>query len=152
MTTSDELGVSARQVMIDIFRNKDVEAVDRNFGRSFVQRDPSLPDGFAGMRSYAAEIASSPAADITIYRTLVDGDSVLLNSRYEGLKNAPGRTIAMDLFRFADGKIVEHWGGQEPEGPIATFPAIRRWTVRQRCRTAIGRKPTEPSSRPTGKS
>ena len=117
MTTSDELGVSARQVMIDIFRNKDVEAVDRNFGRSFVQRDPSLPDGFAGMRSYAAEIASSPAADITIYRTLVDGDSVLLNSRYEGLKNAPGRTIAMDLFRFADGKIVEHWGGQEPEVP-----------------------------------
>jgi predicted SnoaL-like aldol condensation-catalyzing enzyme len=105
VTTSDDLGARARQVMIDIFRNKDVEAVDRNFGRSFVQRDPSLPDGFAGMRSYAAEIASSPAADITIYRTIVDGDSVLLNSRYEGLRNAPDATIAMDLFRFADGKI-----------------------------------------------
>ena len=109
MTTSDELGASARQVMIDIFRNKDVEAVDRNFDRSFVQRDPSVPDGFAGMRSYAAEIASSPAAGITIYRTLVDGDSVLLNSRYAGLKNAPDPTIAMDLFRFVDGKIAEHW-------------------------------------------
>src|ERR1700689_5486793 len=103
--------------MIDIFRNKDVEAVDRNFGRSFVQRDPSLPDGFAGMRSYAAEIASSPAAGITIYRTLVDGDSVLLNSRYEGLKNAPGPTIAMDLFRFADANIVEPWVGRDPEVP-----------------------------------
>jgi predicted SnoaL-like aldol condensation-catalyzing enzyme len=26
-------------------------------------------------------------------------------------------TIAFDLFRFNDGKIVEHWGGQEPEAP-----------------------------------
>jgi predicted SnoaL-like aldol condensation-catalyzing enzyme len=117
VTTSDELGARARQVMIDIFRNKDVTAVDSNFDQSFLQRDPSLPDGFAGMQSYAAEIAGSPAAGITIYRTLVDGDSVLLNSRYEGLKNAPGPTIAMDLFRFDDGKIVEHWGGQEPEVP-----------------------------------
>jgi predicted SnoaL-like aldol condensation-catalyzing enzyme len=47
----------------------------------------------------------------------VDGDSVLLNSRYEGLKNAPDPAVAMDLFRFADGKIVEHWGGKEPEVP-----------------------------------
>jgi predicted SnoaL-like aldol condensation-catalyzing enzyme len=117
MTTPDTLGANARQIMIDIFRNKDVTAVDRNFGKSFIQRDPSLPDGFAGMQSYATEIASSPAADITIYRTLVDGDSVLLNSRYEGLKNAPGPMIAMDLFRFDDGKIVEHWGGQEQEVP-----------------------------------
>jgi predicted SnoaL-like aldol condensation-catalyzing enzyme len=117
VTTSDALGASARQVMIDIFRNKDVTAVDRNFGESFVQHDPNLADGTDGMRSFAAEVASSPAADITIYRTLVDGDSVLLNSRYEGLKNAPGPTIAMDLFRFDGGKIVEHWGGQEPEVP-----------------------------------
>jgi predicted SnoaL-like aldol condensation-catalyzing enzyme len=25
--------------------------------------------------------------------------------------------IAFDLFRFKDGKIVEHWGGQQPEEP-----------------------------------
>jgi predicted SnoaL-like aldol condensation-catalyzing enzyme len=69
------------------------------------------------MKAFAAEIASSPAADITIYRTLVDGDSVLLHSRYEGLKNAPGPLLAMDLFRFEDDKIAEHWGGQQPESP-----------------------------------
>ena len=115
VTTSDALGANARKVMIDIFRKKDVTAVDRNFDTSFVQHDPNLADGLAGMKSLAAEIADSPAADITIYRTLVDGDSVLINSRYEGLKNAAGPMIAMDLFRFDDGKIVEHWGGQEPE-------------------------------------
>src|SRR6266436_2530236 len=116
-TASDTLGANARQVMIDIFRKKDPAAVDRHFGESFIQHDPNLADGLAGMKSFAAEVASSPAADITIYRALVDGDFVLLHSRYEGVGRYGGPAIAFDLFRFKDGKIVEHWGGQEPEAP-----------------------------------
>jgi predicted SnoaL-like aldol condensation-catalyzing enzyme len=143
MTTSDALGANARQIMIDIFRNKDVTAVDRNFGQALIQHDPNLADGIAGMKAFAAGIASSPAADITIYRTLVDGDSVLLHSRYEGLKNASGPLLAMDLFRFVDDKIVEHWGGHNRSLQTATFPAIRKWMVRQPSRTATRRKPTE---------
>jgi predicted SnoaL-like aldol condensation-catalyzing enzyme len=116
-SASDALGANARQAMIDIFRKKDVAAVDRHFAESFIQHDPNLADGLAGMKSFAAEVASSPAADITIYRTLVDGDFVLLHSRYEGVGRYGGPAIAFDLFRFKDGKIVEHWGGQEPEAP-----------------------------------
>jgi predicted SnoaL-like aldol condensation-catalyzing enzyme len=113
----DALGANARQAMIDIFRKKDVAAVDRHFAESFIQHDPNLADGLAGMKSFAGEVASSPAADITIYRTLVDGDFVLLHSRYQGIGRYSGPQIAFDLFRFKDGKIVEHWGGQEPETP-----------------------------------
>jgi hypothetical protein len=80
-TTLDTLGANARQALIDIFREKDATAVDRYFGESFVQHDPNLADGVAGMKSFAAEAARSPAADITIYRTLVDGDFVLLHRR-----------------------------------------------------------------------
>jgi predicted SnoaL-like aldol condensation-catalyzing enzyme len=114
---SDTLGASARQAMIDVFRNKDVTAVDRYFAEPFVQHDPSLADGLAGVKAFAGEVASSPAADITIYRTLVDGDFVLLHSKYQGVARYAGSAIAFDLFRFKDGKIVEHWGGQEPEEP-----------------------------------
>ena len=116
-TASDTLRANARQAMIDIFRKKDPTVVDRYFAESFIQHDPNLADGLAGMRSFAAEVASSPAADITIYRTLVDGDFVLLHSRYEGVGRYAGPAIAFDLFRFKDGKIAEHWGGQESEGP-----------------------------------
>ncbi len=116
-SASDALGANARQAMIDIFRKKDVAAVDRHFAESFIQHDPNLADGLAGMKSFAAEIARSPAADITICRTLVDGDFVLLHSRYEGVGRYGGPAIAFDVFRFKDGKIVEHWGGQEPEAP-----------------------------------
>jgi predicted SnoaL-like aldol condensation-catalyzing enzyme len=116
VTTSDTLGANARQAMIDIFRKKDPTAVDRYFGERFKQHDPNLADGLAGMKSFAAEVASSPAADITIYRTLVDGDFVLLHSRYEGV-GRHASMIAFDLFRFDRDKIAEHWGGQEAEAP-----------------------------------
>jgi predicted SnoaL-like aldol condensation-catalyzing enzyme len=117
VTASDTLGTNARQAMIDIFRKKDATAIDRHFGESFIQHDPNLADGRAGMKSFAAEVASSPTADVTIYRTLVDGDFVLLHSKYQGVRRYGALAIAFDLFRFKDGKIVEHWGGQEPEAP-----------------------------------
>jgi predicted SnoaL-like aldol condensation-catalyzing enzyme len=117
VTTSDTLGATARQAMSDIFQKKDATAVDRYFGASFIQHDPSIADGLAGMMSFVEEAANSPTADIAIYRTLVDGDFVLLHSRYQGVARYAGPAIAFDLFRFQDGKIVEHWGGQEPEAP-----------------------------------
>jgi predicted SnoaL-like aldol condensation-catalyzing enzyme len=116
-TSQSILGANARQVLIDIFRKKDPTAVDRYFDASFVQHDPNLADGLAGMKSLAAEVANSPTADITIYRTLVDGDFVLLHSRYDGVGRYGAPVIAFDLFRFKGGKIVEHWGGHEPETP-----------------------------------
>ena len=116
-TTSDTLTANARQAMINLFRKKDPTVVDRYFAESFTQHDPNIADSLAGMKSFAAEVASSPAADITIYRTLVDGDFVLLHSRYEGVGRYAGPAIAFDLFRFKDGKIAEHWGGQESEAP-----------------------------------
>ena len=116
-TTPNTLGANAREAMIDLFRKKDPTAVDRYFADSFMQHDPTITDGLAGMKSLAAEVASSPAADITIYRALVDGDFVLLHSRYDGVERYGASAIAFDLFRFKDGKIVEHWGGQEPEAP-----------------------------------
>jgi predicted SnoaL-like aldol condensation-catalyzing enzyme len=111
------LGAIAREAMISIFDRKDASAVDRFFGDPFVQHDPNVADGLSGLRQYAAVIAASPKAKIKIYRTLEDNDLVLLHSKYEGLNGPVSSTIAFDLFRFKDGKIVEHWGGQEPEAP-----------------------------------
>ena len=111
------LDQEAHQVMLAVFQEKDPHAVDRWFGDTFVQHDPAIADGMAGMKALAREIAESPTARITIYRVLVDHDLVLVHSKYEGLRNQPTSLIAFDLFRFKSGKIVEHWGGQEPETP-----------------------------------
>jgi predicted SnoaL-like aldol condensation-catalyzing enzyme len=83
-----------------------------------VQHDPNIGDGLPGLRAFVTELANSTTTNITIYRTVVDGDIVMLHSKYEGWPGFSGPVIAFDLFRFKDGKIVEHWGGQTPEtGP-----------------------------------
>jgi predicted SnoaL-like aldol condensation-catalyzing enzyme len=117
-TGSSPLAAKAQEAMIQIFRKRDTTAVDRFFGEPFIQHDPTIGDGLSGLRAFAAEVAGSPDSDITIYRTLVDGDSVLLHSKYQGLKRRNGPLIAFDLFRFKGDKIVEHWGGQYPEAPL----------------------------------
>jgi predicted SnoaL-like aldol condensation-catalyzing enzyme len=111
------LGSRAREAMVEIFRKKDPTAVDRYFSDPFVQHDVMVADGLPGLRALAAEVAASPNVNITIYRTLEDGEFVLLHSKYEGLPNSAGPMIAFDLFRFRGGRIVEHWGGREPEAP-----------------------------------
>jgi len=110
-----DLGAIARRAVIEIFQDRDPSAVDRFFAETFVQHDPNLADGRSGLKAFAAESARSPNSNVTIYRTLVDGDIVMLHSKYEGLRGFAGPVIAFDLFRFAGGKIVEHWGGQERE-------------------------------------
>jgi predicted SnoaL-like aldol condensation-catalyzing enzyme len=149
-TTPDTLGAKARQAMIDIFRKKDATGVDRYFGESFIQHDPTLADGLAGMKSFAAEVASSPAADITIYRTLVDGDFVLLHSRYEGVGRYGTSAIAFDLFRFEHGKIVEHWGDRSRRR-LLICQVARKSTVPLRSLIMRRRRPIGPWYEHTGR-
>src|ERR1700722_19228504 len=115
--TSD-LGATARQATIAIFRDRDSTSIDRFFSGQFVQHDPNIGDGLAGLKAFVAELASSPATNVTIYRTVVDGDTVMLHSKYKGWPGFSGPVIAFDIFRFKHGKIIEHWGGQTSEtGP-----------------------------------
>src|ERR1700686_415863 len=115
---ASDLGAIARLATIEIWRNRDSTAIDRFFSEPFVQHDPNIGDGLPGLRAFVTELANSTTTNITIYRTVVDGDIVMLHSKYEGWPGFSGPVIAFDLFRFKDGKIVEHWGGQTPEtGP-----------------------------------
>src|ERR1700674_658552 len=109
------LGAKARQAVIDIFRNRDSTAIDRLFSDPFVQHDPNIADGLSGLRTFVTEVKNSGKTNVTVYRTVVDGETVMLHSKYEGWPGFSGPVIAFDLFRFKDGKIVEHWGGQTPE-------------------------------------
>jgi predicted SnoaL-like aldol condensation-catalyzing enzyme len=113
-----DLGATVRQATIAIFRDRDSTAIDRFFSEPFVQHDPNIGEGLPGLRAFATELANSPTTNVTIYRTVVDGDVVMLHSKYEGWPGFSGPVIAFDLFRFKNGKIVEHWGGQTAEaGP-----------------------------------
>src|SRR5262245_15530617 len=50
-----DLGATARQAVIEIFRNRDPTAIDRFFSEPFVQHDPNIADGLSGLKAFAAE-------------------------------------------------------------------------------------------------
>jgi hypothetical protein len=99
--------------------------------------------------SRALDVAKSSASDITIYRTLVDGDRVLLHSRYEGLKNAPGPLIAFDLSvsRIAGSSSIG--AGNNRRRRLAAFPATRKSTAPRKSMIAKRPKSAERWYRPT---
>src|ERR1700675_4206103 len=70
-SSNEELGAVAREAMIAVFDKKDPFTIDRFFAAPFVQHDPNVADGLAGLKQYAEEIAESPAPRIKIHRTLV---------------------------------------------------------------------------------
>jgi predicted SnoaL-like aldol condensation-catalyzing enzyme len=138
--TSD-LGAIAQQATIAIFRDRDSTAIDRFFSEPFVQHDPNIRDGLPGLRAFVTELANSPTTNITIYRTVVDSDIVMLHSKYEGWPGFSGPVIAFDLFRFKGGKFVEHWGGQASE----TGPNPSGHTQVDGPTTVVDRERTEPN-------
>ncbi len=80
----------------------------------YIQHNLAVADGMAGL---AALFKSLPkgATKVNTVRVLQDGDFVIAHSEYEFF----GPKIGFDVFRFEDGKIVEHWDNLQvkPESP-----------------------------------
>ena len=96
------------------FNQHDLSAVDRYVGATYIQHSSLIGDGPDALRDLIAGL--SPDIRYENVRLLADGDLVAAHGRYIGFGETP--LIAVDIFRVADGKLVEHWDGLQPEaGP-----------------------------------
>ena len=73
----------------------------------FRDHDPSRPGGRQAAIELLAGKLADPAFGIEVERVFVDGDRAVVHARvaFGGVQSQ-----RMDLFRLADGRIVEHWG------------------------------------------
>ena len=78
----------------------------------YVEHDPYVGDGVAGLRRYVERIGPEEHR-LEVIRTLEDGDYVVTQADGE----VRGDGAFFDVFRFEDGMIVEHWGFSAPSGP-----------------------------------
>lgn len=76
---------------------------------SYTQHNLGIADGLAG---FGAALAALPpgSARVNTVRVFEDGDFVFAHTDY----NFFGPKIGFDIFRFAGGKIVEHWDNLQP--------------------------------------
>ncbi|MCR4959700.1 MAG: hypothetical protein K6B13_14030, partial [Prevotella sp.] len=78
---------------------------------NYKQHNLGVEDGLDGFGRALAGLADYPeAAKVNTVRAFEDGDYVILQTEY----NFFGPKAGFDIFRFDDGKIVEHWDNLMP--------------------------------------
>ena len=83
----------------------------------YIQHNLAIKDGLAG---FGEALAALPAGSARVHtvRVLQDGDFVIAHTDY----NFFGPKIGFDIFRFENGKIVEHWDNLQ-EKPASANPS-----------------------------
>jgi len=86
--------------------NGDTNFIKKNVAEGYIQHNPSAPDGLAGLLGFVGYLKTLEAPfTVKPARVLRDKDLVLVHSEY----SMDGPKAVFDLFRVADGKLVEHW-------------------------------------------
>jgi len=73
----------------------------------YIQHNLHVEDGLPGVRKLLASLPGDTKVDVV--RTLADGDFVVIHTEYDFF----GPKVGFDIFRFENGKIVEHWDNLE---------------------------------------
>ncbi len=107
-------------MMRDVFDHHDLAALDRVMVEGYAQHNPVVPQGREGFRAYLqATFAAVPDWRFELRKSAAQGDLVWTYGAYVGTQRgswagipATGRAFSMDaadIWRVADGQVVEHW-------------------------------------------
>ena len=85
----------------------------------YIQHNLAVGDGLAGFGA-VLQLLPKGSAKVNTVRVFQDGDRVFAHTEYDFF----GPKIGFDVFRFEDGKIVEHWDNLQ-ETPARPNPSGR---------------------------
>lgn len=116
------------ELVLEMFHNVlvplDSSAVDRYISPDYIQHSQMAPPGVESLKAFLDKVrAENPHAEQHLKRAFVDGDHVILHYHVKRHPEDLGFAV-MDIFRVADGKIVEHWDVVQdvPANPVNPNP------------------------------
>ena len=114
-----------KQQVVDLVKcieTRDKKALECINPEKFIQHNLSIGDGLKGFQAYLDSLPTGSTKVRTV-RVLQDGDFVFAHSEYD----LSGPKVGFDIFRFEDGRVVEHWdnlqdaaSGPSPSGHTMT--------------------------------
>lgn len=118
--TEDQKLTAQEQQVVDLLKAIETgatEPVGVINADKYTQHNLGIADGLSG---FGAALAALPAgsAKVNTVRVFQDGDYVFAHTDY----NFFGPKIGFDIFRFENGRIVEHWDNLQ-ETPAASNPS-----------------------------
>ena len=95
-------------------QHKPAEAARKYIAPPYTQHNPTVADGLKGFNQFArAFLKKHPKLKVAIFKTLADGDIVVLHVHLKMNESDRGIAVA-EFFRLKDKKIVEHWDVMQP--------------------------------------
>ncbi|TDQ08288.1 nuclear transport factor 2 family protein [Pedobacter metabolipauper] len=108
--TNKEIVIKAMKAF---FVDRDIHAIERYWHESYVQHNPSMINGHQGLKDILQHI--EPGFKWVPGIFIESNDIVLAHSQVHGWGPVP--LIVVDIFRFENGKISEHWDVVQEEVP-----------------------------------
>lgn len=83
------------------------EAFERHVAEEYIQHNPAAGNGREDAIALIERLSAAPGFNPAVKRMVAEGDLVAVHMHVQ-FESQPGLAV-MDMFRLADGKIVEHW-------------------------------------------
>jgi predicted SnoaL-like aldol condensation-catalyzing enzyme len=118
MTTSETVAANRTLVVraiMGVFVDRNPAVVDELFSPDYRQHNPQIPNGTDAIKGLLGQLPEN--FDYQPGLVIADGDYVAVHGRYVGW--GPKPMVAIDIFRVANGKVVEHWDVMQEEVPAA---------------------------------
>ncbi|MBD9390820.1 nuclear transport factor 2 family protein [Acidovorax sp. ACV01] len=91
--------------MKGLFITRDASVIDKYWSPNYIQHNPAVPNGSEVLKGWVGSLP--PDFKYEPGMVVAEGDFVMMHGRYAGM--GPKVMIGVDIFRLANGKIVEHW-------------------------------------------
>jgi steroid delta-isomerase-like uncharacterized protein len=120
----------------EVFNAGNLALIDELFAPNFVDHDPSNPlPGLEGVRQLVSMYRGAfPDLHLTIEDEITEGDKVVTRFTARGTHKGPlmgipptGKRVtitAIDILRFENSRIAEHWGNQDLLGMMRQIGVI----------------------------
>ncbi len=119
LASADPAIAANKQVVYDFWRYaliaRDMEMTPEYMHEDYIQHNPGIPTGRASFMNFFGQMPQQPLPDEIpgLVAIVAEGDLVTMSFVRECADpRSPGQTYTttwFDMFRVADGKVVEHW-------------------------------------------